>query len=171
MNPKALVCTLVASSIAAAAGPAFGQASAVDDLYKNTPQIQSTQQWQARHGGQQAPPGMRVYPAPGQPAFVQPSRPQQQPGHPAYQQAPRPGYDYHANGRYYGDRGAGPDHNFYPGMRLPPQYRHHNYVVNDWRGHHLMAPPPGYYWVQTGGDYVLVAIATGLIVQLLLMNN
>jgi Ni/Co efflux regulator RcnB len=66
------------------------------------------------------------------------------------------------------ERGAGPDHNFRRGGRLPSQYRGNQYVVNDWRGHHLSAPPRGYHWVQTGGDYVLVAIATGIILQLLL---
>ena len=67
-------------------------------------------------------------------------------------------------------RGAGPNHSFYRGERLPVEYRHRNYVVEDWRGHHLSAPPRGYHWVQTGGDYVLVAIATGIIAQLLLGN-
>jgi Ni/Co efflux regulator RcnB len=43
-------------------------------------------------------------------------------------------------------------------------------VVNDWRGHHLSAPPRGYQWVQTGSDYVLVAITTGIIASLLLSN-
>ena len=65
-------------------------------------------------------------------------------------------------------RGAGPNHSFYRGGRLPPQYRSHQYVVNDWRGHRLSAPPRGYHWVQTGGDYVLVAIATGIIASILL---
>ncbi len=68
------------------------------------------------------------------------------------------------------ERGAGPNHNFHRGERLPAEYRHRNYVVEDWRGHHLSAPPRGYHWVQTGGDYVLVAIATGIIAQLLLGN-
>jgi len=49
------------------------------------------------------------------------------------------------------------------GDRLPPQYRSSQYIVNDWRAHHLRPPPPGHYWVQNGSDYVLVAIATGLI--------
>jgi Ni/Co efflux regulator RcnB len=66
------------------------------------------------------------------------------------------------------DRGAGPDHDFYRGARLPAEYRNHQYVVNDWRGHGLRTPPRGYQWVQTGGDYVLVAIATGIILELLL---
>ena len=65
-------------------------------------------------------------------------------------------------------RGAGPDHNYYRGGRMPPQYRTSVYVVRDWRGHHFSAPPRGYHWVQSGGDYVLVAIATGIILQLLL---
>ncbi len=67
-------------------------------------------------------------------------------------------------------RGAGPGHSYYRGDRLPPQYRGRQYVVNDWRGHHLNAPPRGYHWVQSGGDYLLVAIATGVILQLLLSN-
>lgn len=68
------------------------------------------------------------------------------------------------------ERGAGPDHAFRRGDRLPVEYRHRSYVVDDWRGHHLSAPPRGYHWVQTGADYVLVAIATGVILQLLLNN-
>ena len=68
------------------------------------------------------------------------------------------------------ERGAGPNHAFHKGDRLPVEYRHRNYVVDDWRAHNLSAPPRGYHWVQTGGDYVLVAIATGVILQLLLNN-
>ncbi len=76
-----------------------------------------------------------------------------------------------ANGHAkHDERGAGPDHQFYRGDRLPPQYRGRIYVVNDWRGHRLSAPPRGYHWVQTGSDYVLVAIATGVILQLLLTH-
>lgn len=66
------------------------------------------------------------------------------------------------------ERGAGPNHEFHRGERLPVEYRSRQFVVDDWRGHHLSAPPRGYHWVQTGGDYVLVAIATGVILQLLL---
>ncbi len=66
------------------------------------------------------------------------------------------------------DRGAGPNHNFHRGDRLAYEYRSRTYVVDDWRGHRLSAPPRGYHWVQTGSDYVLVAIATGIIAQILL---
>ena len=65
---------------------------------------------------------------------------------------------------HYGARGA----EWRRGGHVPNQYRSKQYVVNDWRGHHLNAPPRGHQWVQVGGDYVLVAIATGVIVQLLL---
>ena len=91
----------------------------------------------------------------------------------------RPGERMHQDQRDFGrahnddkrwTRGAGPSHQFYRGGRLPAEYRHRNYVVNDWRGHRLSAPPRGHHWVQTGSDYVLVAIATGIILQLLLVN-
>jgi Ni/Co efflux regulator RcnB len=67
-------------------------------------------------------------------------------------------------------RGVGRNHEFYRGDRLPAEYRHRQYVVNDWRGHNLSAPPRGYQWVQSGGDYILIAVATGIIAQLLLGN-
>jgi Ni/Co efflux regulator RcnB len=70
--------------------------------------------------------------------------------------------------KHYNERGAGPNHSYYRGQRLPAEYRNRQYVVNDWRSHRLSAPPRGYQWVQTGGDYVLVAIATGIILQLFL---
>jgi len=60
-------------------------------------------------------------------------------------------------------RGYGPDRAYYVGQRLPPRYRERTYVVEDWRGHNLRQPPRGYYWVQSGTDYLLVAVATGLI--------
>ena len=97
-----------------------------------------------------------------------------------HQNARRPGQQVERNRndprqRIYNDvrrdeRGAGPNHSFYRGARLPTEYRTRQYVVDDWRGHRLSAPPRGYHWVQTGGDYVLVAIATGIILQLLLSN-
>lgn len=91
----------------------------------------------------------------------------------------RDGYGAHGGGRY-GDEGsggrrdegrrwdgAGPNHDIRRGGRLPDRYRNHQYVVNNWRSHHLRPPPRGYHWVQTGGDYVLAAIATGIIADLI----
>ena len=83
----------------------------------------------------------------------------------------RPGPRGHAYGhdkRYA--RGVGPGYAYYPGVRLPPPYRTRQYVVEDWRGHRLSAPPRGYHWVQVGADYVLVAVATGIILQMMLAN-
>ena len=79
------------------------------------------------------------------------------------------------NGRFSGrspefDRYGDSYRNWRRGDRVPPQYRSSQYVVDNWRDHHLKAPPRGYHWVQVGGDYVLVAIATGIILQLLLQN-
>ncbi len=85
--------------------------------------------------------------------------------------------DYHHDSRHdfrhdyrHDGRGAGPRHDFYRGQRLAPEYRRHEYIVDNWRGHHLKAPPRGYHWVQTGPDYVLVAITTGIIAQIVLSN-
>jgi Ni/Co efflux regulator RcnB len=75
-----------------------------------------------------------------------------------------------ANGHDNGNRGAGPRHDMRRGARLPNDYRSNQYVVSDWRGHHLNAPPRGQHWVQAGNDYVLAAIATGIITQVLLGN-
>ncbi|XYJ09651.1 RcnB family protein [Telluria sp. B2] len=67
-------------------------------------------------------------------------------------------------------RGAGPRHDLYRGQRLPAHFHHRQYVVDNWRAHRLSAPPRGYHWVQVGNDYVLAAIATGIIASVLLGN-
>ena len=54
------------------------------------------------------------------------------------------------------------------GGYLPVEYRT-RYVVTDWRRDRLREPPRGYHWVRSdNGDFLLVAIATGVIVDLLL---
>jgi Ni/Co efflux regulator RcnB len=84
----------------------------------------------------------------------------------------RRGPDGHGPGHGRGvARGNPHDHghgHYQRGGRLPVEYRSRQYVVDDWRGHRLAAPPRGYHWVQAGGDYLLVAIATGIIAQVLL---
>ncbi|MDA3913716.1 RcnB family protein [Oleiagrimonas sp.] len=58
---------------------------------------------------------------------------------------------------------------YHTGGRLPRAYRGSRYVVNDWRGEHLRAPPRGYRWHRSdNGDFLLVAISTGIITQILL---
>lgn len=53
------------------------------------------------------------------------------------------------------------------GEQLPPRYRTHHFVVENWKAHRLTEPPPGHQWVQAGSDYALVAIATGVIAEVL----
>jgi Ni/Co efflux regulator RcnB len=150
MNRNAIVSALVAMSLTMG-GPAFAQGDG--------PQ-QAQQRAQRQHQGQRANPhqGQRAIPQQGQRANPKQRR---QPG---YEQQARSG------GQYQDERGAGPDRQFHRGDRLSPEYRNRSYVVDDWRGHHLSAPPRGYHWVQMGTDYVLVAIATGIILQLMLNN-
>lgn len=77
------------------------------------------------------------------------------------------GYDKHRdarNDRFVGARGP----QFHRGGHIPPEYRRNQYVVNNWRAYHLNAPPRGYHWVQVGADYALIAIATGIIANLVL---
>ena len=138
----------------------------------------------SRHGDQRANShsprvkpnhqGQRPHARPPQarPPHARPPQHTQRPVRPDY----RPDYThglrppvYHSpppHARY----GAGPNRNWYRGSRLPSAYRTQHYVVRDWRGHHLYAPPRGHYWVQNGADYLLVAIATGVIVQIMLSN-
>jgi len=54
------------------------------------------------------------------------------------------------------------------GDRMDRDHRSKQYVVDDWRGHGLRRPPIGYHWVQNGSDYLLVAITTGIILELML---
>ena len=76
----------------------------------------------------------------------------------------RRGYGYgHNNGHHYGWRN---------GQRLPSQYyRNSNYYISDYGRYGLRQPPRGYRWVRADNDYVLAAIATGLIVQVLANSN
>jgi len=53
------------------------------------------------------------------------------------------------------------------GEQLPPRYRTHHYVVENWKAHRLTQPPAGHQWVQAGSDYALVSIATGVVTEVL----
>lgn len=65
---------------------------------------------------------------------------------------------------YYGHPGYRPGYTSWRrGAYLPNYYRGGGYVVNDYYRYQLRQPPRGYYWYRTGNDYVLAAIATGLI--------
>lgn len=65
---------------------------------------------------------------------------------------------------YYNARGP----QFRRGGYIPQEFRHHQYRVMDYRAYRLSAPPRGHQWVQVGADYVLIAMATGLIAHIVL---
>lgn len=67
---------------------------------------------------------------------------------------------------YYNARGP----EFRRGGHIPREFRSRQYFINDYRMYSLPPPPRGHQWVQVGADYVLIAIATGLIVNILLNN-
>lgn len=87
--------------------------------------------------------------------------------------------DRHDNHGRWGDNGRHADRPGYPqphaewrkGGRVPNEYRGRNYVVNDWRGYRLQQPPRGYQWIGVGSDFVLAAVATGLIAQIVVGSN
>ncbi|HTH96300.1 MAG TPA: RcnB family protein [Stellaceae bacterium] len=82
--------------------------------------------------------------------------------------------DHHG---YDHGHGPGPDHGHYVHHQ---DWRNGGHIShNDWnrgarvdyRAHHLHAPPRGYEWREVDGNYVLAAVATGLIASVLLANH
>lgn len=73
--------------------------------------------------------------------------------------------DHHGQGFY--DRGR--HEGWYRrGGRVPDEYRRGDYVVSDWHRDHLREPPRGYHWVRSdNGDFLLVAVTTGVIASIL----
>ncbi|MBU4434716.1 MAG: RcnB family protein [Alphaproteobacteria bacterium] len=70
---------------------------------------------------------------------------------------------------YYGRPGYRPGYETWRrGSYLPSYYRGGDYVVHDYGRYRLRPPPRGYYWYRTGNDYVLAAIATGLIFDVII---
>lgn len=57
------------------------------------------------------------------------------------------------------------------GQRLDARYRGNGYYVSDWRRHGLRSPPRGYRWQRVNDQYVLAAVATGLIASVIIANN
>ncbi|MTD26898.1 RcnB family protein [Erwinia sorbitola] len=56
---------------------------------------------------------------------------------------------------------------FRRGHALPQQYRGEGYQVNDWKKHGLKSPPSGHRWMNVDGNYVLIAVATGVIASVI----
>lgn len=110
--------------------------------------------------------------------FAQPHDNNRGGGHPSHN-GPNPAHGAqqgHGHGHGSGPRDASmggpggpvPHNDWHKGERLPTEYRDRNYAVDNWHEHGLQAPPRGYQWVGVNGDYVLAAIATGVIANVLL---
>ena len=67
-----------------------------------------------------------------------------------------PGYGYRPVSHFGWRRGA----------YVPVNYR--SYYVQDWGYYGLRPPPPGYRWIYADGNFVLMAIASGLIADLVI---
>lgn len=75
-------------------------------------------------------------------------------------------YDRRYDNRRYVYRDARP--RYYDQHRWQRGHRYYGptYVVRDYRHYRLRQPPRGYRWVQSNNDYLLVAIATGIILDI-----
>jgi Ni/Co efflux regulator RcnB len=91
------------------------------------------------------------------------------------------GYQNHGPDMHHGpgpgpvmEHGRGPEYHgdyhrrWARGDRLPPEYRNRQYVIEDYRPYHLSPPPRGYQWVSVNSDFVLAAIATGVVASVVL---
>ncbi|OOG64915.1 hypothetical protein B0E46_05860 [Rhodanobacter sp. B04] len=73
---------------------------------------------------------------------------------------------------YYVSHDRGRHEGWYKrGGYVPVEYRDRRYVVDDWRVYHLRQPPYGYHYVRgDDGQFLLVAVATGVIADILLSH-
>lgn len=79
------------------------------------------------------------------------------------------------NNRHYGYRPhhRGYSHSYRPvhhrsNWRRGHRYQGPTYVVRDYGYYRLRQPPRGYHWVRANNDYLLVAVATGIILDIAL---
>jgi Ni/Co efflux regulator RcnB len=73
-------------------------------------------------------------------------------------------YDNRGDSRYDRNRSV---RRYSRGEHLPRNYWSQQYVVSDWRARNLRQPPRGYQWRRVNNDYVLAAVATGLIASII----
>lgn len=149
MRTTAIICATLAGSLG------FGSIASAQDWHGHRGGHENAQHWQHDGGGHRnwqqgaARVENRHWNGGGwhQPHYV-------------YNQ---PRYAYHGAGWY------GPAPHFHRGAYLPRAYLDGGYYVSNWSAYPgLYAPPYGYRWVNVGGDFLLVALATGLIANALM---
>ncbi len=62
------------------------------------------------------------------------------------------------------------NHRWVRGERFYPVYGR-SFVVDDWYRYRLRRAPYGYHWVRYGDDFLMVAIGTGIIADILLNQS
>lgn len=70
--------------------------------------------------------------------------------------------------RRYGYRDGGPRYYGRPHWQRGHRYDGPSYVVRDYGHYRLRQPPRGYHWVRANNDFLLVAVATGIILDVAL---
>jgi Ni/Co efflux regulator RcnB len=81
-------------------------------------------------------------------------------GPPQQRQGGGPDWNHHDNHQYVHHD------DWQKGRRLPPDYWQHGERV-DYRQHRLPPPRRGYEWREVDGNYVMAAVATGLIASVI----
>ena len=81
------------------------------------------------------------------------------------QQQPQHSYNNQQGQGYHEPR---PSSDWQRGQPMPQRYNDRHYAVSDWQDRGLPEPPHGQRWMYVNGEYVLTAIATGVISAILL---
>lgn len=155
---RTIICSIAIASLGLASLPSFAQprAEARQDLREG--------RQDRREATRDVREGKRDLRQADTPREAREARQDIREGRSDRREATRDVRDARQDVRFYNARSA----EFRRGGRVPMYLNNRTYVVSDWRGHRLTAPPRGYHWVQVGPDYVLVAITTGIIASLIL---
>ncbi len=112
-------------------------------------------------------------------ALAQPYQPNHPPGQgPGYNHppGPPPGYNHPPGppGGYNHPPGPPPQAHWQGDGRHWRQGDHYDgqrYAVQNYGYYHLRQPPAGYEWVQDGSQFVLIAVASGIIADIILNSQ
>lgn len=173
MKFKTLTCSLIALSIFGSSA-VYAQPTRHSGGDRNRPSVQQSYQKPGQRpvNQQQAQRPENRKPQ----AYQHNSRPQaQRPNVQHHAKAPghnRPNTNAHRpNNRpdaYRPSHSARPIAHFKRGDRAPHHFRGHRYHVYNWNAHGLTPPPHGHHWAKIGNDFVLIAVATGVITTIIL---
>lgn len=96
----------------------------------------------------------------------QPAKMQQQPGNGENGHSAPPGHTQNSP-----QQTPKPHQDWKKGHQVPQHYRDDRYAISDWRQHDLPAPARGQRWMEVNGDYVLMAVATGVIASIIIGHH